>query len=254
MGSMFKFISCAAVAALAIGGAVPSWAGELKVSGAATVANTIITPNKAAIERETGLTLAVMVNGDGNGLKDLAAGRSDVMMVAAPLKVTEAALNKAAPGSASAAGLEMTQIGTVAIKFVLNPANPVKSLTEAQVKDILAGRITSWKEVGGQDQPILVVAEMPGFGTRANIVATLLGGTEITDKARLMQALIQVAQVVGQAPNAIGYGNDASITPAVAVIAGVEVKQAIGFATKGQPSGDAKKLIEAAAKFAGAGN
>jgi phosphate transport system substrate-binding protein len=238
-----------AVAAVLIYGPAASFGAELKISGAAAVAGTIIVPNKAAIEKESGLTLTITVNGDGNGLKDLNAGKVDVMMVAAPVNITAEALNKASPGSASAAGLEVAPLGSLAIKFIVNPNNPVKVLTEAQLKDILGGKITSWKDVGGADQPIMVVAEAPGFGTRTNIVATLLGGAEITDKARTMQALVQVAQVVSQAPNAIGYGNTASITSAVAVIPGVEVKQLLGLATKGAPNEDVKKLIAAAAKF-----
>jgi phosphate transport system substrate-binding protein len=225
-------------------------AGELKVSGAAAVGNTIVSPNKAAIEGETGLNLNVTVNGDGNGLKDLYAGKSDVMMVAAPLKVTADSINKAAPGSVSTDALQFSQIGTIAIKFVVNPANPVKSLTDAQLRDIFTGKIASWKEVGGPDQPIMVVAELPGFGTRSNVVASFLNGADITDKARTMQALVQVVQVVGQAPNAIGYGNSASINSTVAVLPNVEVKQPIGFATRGAPGDDAKKLIAAATKYA----
>jgi len=227
-------------------------ATELKVSGAATVAGGIIAPNKAAIEQESGLTLTVTVNGDGNGIKDLYAGKSDVAMIAAPMKATEEILNKATPGSVSIAGFEMAQVGSVSIKFIVNPANPIKALTEAQLKDIFIGKITSWKDVGGADQPIIVVAEVPGLGTRTNVVATLLGGSDITDKARTMQALVQVVQVVGQAPTAIGYGNAASITPAVAVIPGVEVKQALGLATKGAPSDDAKKFIAAMTKYGAA--
>jgi len=231
--------------------AAPVLSAELKVSGAAAVGNTIVVPNKAAIEAETGLTLTVTVNGDGNGLKDLSASKSDVMMVAAPLKVTEDSVNKTAPGAATSAGVQMTPIGSIAIKFIVNPANPVKSLSEGQLKDILTGKITSWKAVGGADQPIMVVAEAPGFGTRSNIVASLLGGQELADQARIMQALVQVVQVVSQAPNALGYGNSASISGAVAVIPGTEVKQVIGFATKGAPSPDAKKFMDAAAKYAG---
>jgi phosphate transport system substrate-binding protein len=226
-----------------------SVAAELRISGAATVAGGIINPNKAAIEQETGLTLNLTVNGDGNGLKDLYAGKVDVAMVAAPLKVTEETLNKANPGSISVAGFEVAPVGTASIKFITNPANPVKSLTDDQLKGIFTGRITSWKDVGGADQPILVVAETPGLGTRANVVASFLGGTEITDKARAMQALVQVAQVVAQAPNAIGYGNAASITSAVAVVPGTEVKQPLGLATKGAPSADVKKLIESVTKY-----
>jgi phosphate transport system substrate-binding protein len=237
--------------ALAVGvtflvSATSSHAAELKISGAAATANAIINPNNAAIEKETGLTLNITVNGDGNGVKDLHAGKVDVAMIAAPLKVTEAALNKAAPGSVSVDGFELATIGSISIKFIVNPANPVKALTEAQLKDIFAGKIASWKDVGGADQPILVVAEAPGFGTRSNIVASF--GAEISDKARIMQALAQVSQVVGQAPNAIGYGNASTITSAVAVIPGTEVKQVLGLATKGAPSPEAKKLIEAASK------
>lgn len=71
-------------------------AAEMKVSGAAAVAGGIITPNKAKIESETGLTLSVTANGDANGLKDLYAGKVEVAMVAAPMKVTEDIVNKAA--------------------------------------------------------------------------------------------------------------------------------------------------------------
>lgn len=241
--------SLAVAAAVLICGPAASFGAELKISGAAAVAGTIIVPNKAALEKETGLTLNVTANGDGNGLKDLVAGKVDVMMVAAPINITADTLNKASPGSVSATSLEVAPLGALSIKFIVNPSNPVKSLTEAQIKDIFLGKIASWKDVGGADQPIIVVAEAPGFGTRTNVVATLLGGTEITDKVRAMQALVQVAQVVSQAPNAIGYGNTASITDAVAVIPGVEVKQPLGLATKGAPNEDVKKLIEAAAKF-----
>jgi phosphate transport system substrate-binding protein len=229
-------------------------AAELKISGAAAVAGNIVMPNKAAIETETGLTLNVTANGDGNGLMDLYAGKVDAAMVAAPIKVTEAALNKAKPDSVSTAGFEVTPVGAISISFIVNAANPVKSLTEAQLKDILTGKITSWKDVGGADKPILVVAEAAGFGTRSNIVASFLGGTEITDKARIMQALTQVGQVVGQAPDAIGYSNAASIKTAgaVAVVPGVEVKQSLGMATKGAPNADAKKLTEAMAKYGAA--
>jgi hypothetical protein len=95
-------------------------------------------------------------------------------------------------------------------------------------------------------------ADTPAKGVklaRRNTVSTFLGGDEITSKARTMQALVQVAQVVAQAPNAIGYGNAASITDAVAVVPDVVVKQPLGLATKGAPNADVQKLIAATAKY-----
>jgi phosphate transport system substrate-binding protein len=232
--------------------ASPAAAAELRVSGAAALAGGIITPNKAAIEQETGLTIVMAVNGDANGLKDLYAGRSDVAMVAAPMQLTEAAVNKVNPGSLSIADFQLAPVGAVGIHFVVNAANPVKSLSPQQLRDIFLGKITSWKEVGGDDAPIVVVAETPGLGTRTNVVASFLDGAEITANAHTMQALVQVVQVVAQLPNAIGYGNSASIKGNVAEIPGVEVSQALGLATKGAPSTDELKLMAAVAKFGAA--
>lgn len=248
-----KFNTAHAVAAtvLLIASNAAFAAGELKVSGAAAVAANIIAPNKQAIEKQAELTLAMTVNGDGNGLKDLVSGKTDVAMIAAPIKVTADILNKAAPGSVSIDGIQVAPLGALSIKFIVNPANPVKALSEQQLKDIFTGKVANWKDVGGADQPIMVVAEAPGFGTRSNIEANLLG-SELSDKARVMQALAQVAQVVAQAPNAIGYGNAASINSAVTVIPGTEVKQQLGLATKGAPSAEVKRLIEASAKFGAA--
>jgi phosphate transport system substrate-binding protein len=248
-----RFVVAAASTALLLSTMVgPASAAALRVSGAAAVAGGIMTPNKAAIEQETGLTLAVAVNGDANGLKDLYAGRSDVAMVAAPMKLTEAAVNKVTPDSLSIADFQLAPVGTVTIHFVVNATNPVKSLTAAQLRDIFTGKITSWQQVGGSDAPILVVAEVPGLGTRSNIVASFLDGAEISATARTMQALVQVVQVVGQLPNAIGYGNAASITGNVAMIPDVTVKQPIGLATKGAPGPDALKLIAVVTKYGAA--
>jgi phosphate transport system substrate-binding protein len=182
-------------------------------------------------------------------LKDLYAGRADIAMVAAPMKMTEDSVNKASPGSLNVTEFQMAPVGMATIQFMVNPANPVKALTEAQLRDIFTGKVTSWKDVGGKDAPIVVVAEAPGLGTRANIVANFLGGADIVAGARVMQALVQLVQVTGQVPDAISYGNSASINASVAVIPGVSVKQQLGMATKGQPGPDAQKLIAAVAKY-----
>jgi phosphate transport system substrate-binding protein len=224
-------------------------AADLRISGAATVANAIIKPNLAAIQQDTGLTLVMTVNGDGNGLNDLYAGRSDVAMIAAPMKATEDTMNRTSPGSLSIAGFEYAAVGSASIHFIVNPENPVHALTAAQLRDIFTGKVTSWKDVGGKDAPILIVAESAGLGTRANVVMNFLGGSDIAPGARTMQALVQLVQVTSQSPDAISYGNSASINASVTVIPGTEVKQELGLATKGKPSPDEVKLIAAVVKY-----
>ena len=51
--------------------------------------------------------------------------------------------------------LEQKAIGRDALVFIVNEENPVRSLTQQQLRDIYAGRITSWKDVGGADAPIV---------------------------------------------------------------------------------------------------
>jgi phosphate transport system substrate-binding protein len=239
-------------AMLASAAGVASYAAvELKVHGSATVAKSILLPNQGAIETETGLALTVVANGSGNGLKDLVAGKADVAIISAPIKVEEELTNRKSPGSLDVSGLQEHPIGAKSINFILNPKNPVKTLSEDQLKAIFTGKITSWKDVGGPDKPILLVIETAGNGTRANVTAVFLAGAEFAKGAREMQALAQVAKVVAQAPHAIGYGNSSSISDAVLVIQGTAVKQPLAIVTKGAPTAEVQKLIAASSRLGG---
>ena len=52
-----------------------AFAENLSVHGSTTFIAAILYPTKAAIEKDTGLTLDVVGNGSGNGLTDLAQGK-----------------------------------------------------------------------------------------------------------------------------------------------------------------------------------
>ena len=51
--------------------------------------------------------------------------------------------------------LEQKPIGVDALVFIVNEDNPVQALTRQQLRDIYAGKITNWKDVGGKDQEIV---------------------------------------------------------------------------------------------------
>jgi phosphate transport system substrate-binding protein len=53
------------------------------------------------------------------------------------------------------------------IALIVNPVNPVNNLTKAQVKNIYAGHITNWSQLGGIDKEIHISAREEGSGTRA---------------------------------------------------------------------------------------
>lgn len=91
---------------------------------------------------------------------------------------------------------------------VANPLGPgsVTSLTKAQLVAIFSGAIANWKDVGGDDQPIVLVNRVVGSGTRANMAKYLFDG----DDSRFAPSAAEgenaeVAQAVRESPGAISY-------------------------------------------------
>ena len=52
------------------------------------------------------------------------------------------------------------------IAVCVDPANEVADLTKEQLTNIYNGTVTNWKEVGGADEPIIVIGREAGSGTR----------------------------------------------------------------------------------------
>ena len=141
--------------------------------------------------------------------------------------------------------MQVFPVGKATIVFVLHPQNSV-TLTEDQVRTVFAGEATNWKELGGADSPILVVLEANGQGTRAVVESLFMKGKPFVANARVLQVLTQLTQVVSQAPNAISYGNGSSMKDVtLKVVPGVEVMQPLALVTKGAPTPEQKKLIDA---------
>ncbi len=222
-------------------------ASTVAIHRSTTVTNAVLTPHKAEIEQASGETLDIVANGSGRGLADLAAGHADMAMISAPLETEVAASNAKTPGGLDPAKLVAHQIGEARVAFVVHPSNPVTALTLAQITGILSGKITKWSEVGGADQPIVIVAASPGDGVRSVVESRLLGGTSIPAQVREMPNAPQIAQVAAQLPAAFG------VTSAVSVRGGVTVlktDQTLGqpliLVTMGPASADAAKVIGAA--------
>jgi len=238
-------LTTALAAMLALGSLAQ--ASTLAIHGSTTVSNAVLVPHKADIEQASGESLDIVSNGSGRGLADLVAGKADMAMISAPLAAEVAASNAKTPGSVDPAKLVAHQIGETLVAFVVHPSNPVKELTLAQVTDILSGKITKWSEVGGADQPIVVVAATRGDGVRSAVESRLLGGASILAQARELPNSAQPIAVAAQLPTAFGVTSAASVRAGVTVL---KTDQTIGqpliLVTLGPASPDATKVIEAA--------
>ena len=99
------------------------------------------------------------------------------------------------------------------IAVAVNPENPVQNLSKDQVQKIFMGEITNWKEVGGNDEEIIVVSRESGSGTRGAFEEILKIEKEVegTKISGLVETALQaegtgaVKANVASKTNAIGY-------------------------------------------------
>ena len=99
------------------------------------------------------------------------------------------------------------------IAVAVNPENPVQNLSKDQVQKIFMGEITNWKEVGGNDEEIIVVSRESGSGTRGAFEEILKIEKEVEGKkiSGLVETALQaegtgaVKANVASKTNAIGY-------------------------------------------------
>ncbi|MHB8125549.1 MAG: phosphate ABC transporter substrate-binding protein [Desulfitobacteriaceae bacterium] len=102
-------------------------------------------------------------------------------------------------------GLVDHQVCIAPFLIIVNKDVTVDSLTKAQLTDIFTGKITNWKEVGGNDQNISIIGRAASSGTRATIKKIVMDGAEFTSAAAAQDSTGNLLTGVGQTPGAIGY-------------------------------------------------
>jgi len=145
--------------------------------------------------------ISVRGTGSGNGIAALIDGTTDIADSSREIKKEE--IDKA---KANGLNPYETPIALDALSVVVNPQNPVNALTSEQVKKIYVGEIANWKDVGGPDMPIVVVARDTSSGTYEAFIELALGkGVNITDKAIVQASNQTVKNTVALTRGAIGY-------------------------------------------------
>lgn len=173
--------------------------GRVRVSGSTTLISLI---QEAAVrfnESNKGARVDVQGGGSSAGLMQLQEGVVDIANSSRELSGGE--LKK---------DLVDHKIAFDIIAVVVNPGNPVRNLTGAQVKGIFTGRINNWKEVGGRDGEIIVVVRDQASGTREMFDEKALGSTKekpVESWASAIEGTSNgfVRQLVSTTVNAIGY-------------------------------------------------
>ncbi|SCI20643.1 Phosphate-binding protein pstS precursor [uncultured Clostridium sp.] len=172
-----------------------SSSSKVTVSGSTSVGSPMEKLAEAFEEKNEGIKVEVQQLGSSAGIKNAIEGVSEIGMSSRDLKDEE-----------KSSGLKETIIATDGIAVITNSANNVTDLTLDQVRDIYTGKITNWKDVGGNDAPIVVVSREDGSGTRDGFQEKVgFESEELVSDATISDGSGNIKSTVEGNENAIGY-------------------------------------------------
>ena len=167
--------------------------GTIKLAGSTSMEKLCEAMAESFMERNPGVTVTVEYTGSGAGLESLAAGSVDIGNASRGLKDEE---------TASGAVENIVAIDGIAV--ITNKSCSIKDVTSKNLAKIYSGEITDWAELGGKEQPIIVIGREAGSGTRDAFEELL----EVKDGCVYAQELDSTGAVlakVATTPGAIGY-------------------------------------------------
>ncbi len=224
---------------------------KLVLTGSSTIAPLAAEIGKRFESLHRNVRVDVQTGGSSRGVSDARAGLADIGMASRALKDDEKDL------------LQFT-VALDGISVILNKANPVEALSKQQIIDIYTGKITSWKQVGGNDAPITVVNKAEGRSTLELFLHHFgLKNTEVKPHVIIGDNQQGIKTVVGN-PDAIGYvsvgtaeyeasqGAAIKLLPLEGIAASVEnvrnrsfpLSRPLNLVTRSEPVGLAKDFIE----------
>ena len=223
-------------------------AETVKLHGSTTVQKRIMEPGKDALKKATGIDLELVGNGTGNGVEDLVAGKCDAAMASEEL-VDAVASMKDASGKAATGDLKGNVITNDVIKVIVNPVNTVTKLSKEQLKGLHNGKIANWKEVGGPDQPVIIITSHLGSATRKVFQKIIMDGEKYVDGAIEVETTRKEIENVGQFPEAIGavslgFINLPGNKEKVKIVESPEIGRPLMVITKGEPNPGVKKVLD----------
>ena len=142
-------------------------------------------------------------NNSSAGFTVLAEGHTDVFFG------TKADEGQAQEAREMGVEFDYTPIGREGFVFLVNASNPVDSLTVEQVKDIYSGKITNWREVGGNDEPIRAYQRNQNSGSQS-MMERFMGDAPLMEapgelSSSSMGGLVRAVAGYDNGAGAIGY-------------------------------------------------
>lgn len=167
--------------------------GSISMVGSTSMEKLANAVSEAFMEKYPKVTVTAEFVGSGAGIEAVTNGTADIGNSSRNLKDEE-----------KANGVAENIVAIDGIAVVVDPANTVEDLTKDQLTSIYDGSVTNWKDVGGNDAPIVVVGREAGSGTRGAFEELL----KLEDACKYSNELDSTGAVmakVASTPGSIGY-------------------------------------------------
>lgn len=170
-----------------------SVSGKVSLNGSTSMEKFVNALSEAITEQYPDLKLEAQFTGTSAGIEALNSGSADIGDASRALSDEE-----------KAKGIVENIVAIDGIAMITNKSNKVTDITTDQLKKIYTGEITNWKDLGGDDQAIVVIGRESGSGTRSAFEELL----EVEDQCQYAQELNETGAVlakVAETKGAIGY-------------------------------------------------
>lgn len=169
--------------------------GSISMVGSTSMEKLANALSEAFMEEYPDVTVTAEFVGSGAGIEAVTNGTADIGNSSRSLKDEE-----------KAAGVAENIVAIDGIAVCVDPANEVADLTKEQLTNIYNGTVTNWKEVGGADEPIIVIGREAGSGTRGAF-EELVDLKDACKYANELDSTGAVIAKVASTPGAIGYAS-----------------------------------------------
>ncbi|MCR5747623.1 MAG: phosphate ABC transporter substrate-binding protein [Lachnospiraceae bacterium] len=167
--------------------------GTISLAGSTSMEKLCEAMSESFMEANPGVTVTVEYTGSGAGLESLASGSVDIGDASRALKDDE---------KANGAVENIVAIDGIAV--ITDKENSLKDIAAEDLAKIYKGEVANWKEIGGPDQPIVVIGREAGSGTRDAFEEIM----EVKDACAYAQELDSTGAVlakVASTPGSVGY-------------------------------------------------
>ena len=169
--------------------------GSISMVGSTSMEKLANALSEAFMEEYPDVTVTAEFVGSGAGIEAVTNGTADIGNSSRSLKDEE-----------KGAGVVENVVAIDGIAVCVDPANEVADLTKEQLTNIYNGTVTNWKEVGGADEPIIVIGREAGSGTRGAF-EELVDLKDACKYANELDSTGAVIAKVASTPGAIGYAS-----------------------------------------------